>query len=85
MAYTKNDIQEAFDALEEQGLIRKSGELRGSQAGDLQPVYIATAVAKWLNETGLLRDFEEYRDRAAAQNGLLPKSKGSSLNLKNEH
>jgi hypothetical protein len=62
-------VQEAFDSLEEQGLLRKTGELRRGIAGDSQPIYVATTVSKWLNETGLISDFEEYLHRASPQNG----------------
>jgi len=57
---TGKEIQQAFDSLEEQGLIRKTGELRRGKAGALQPVYVATTVAVWLEETGLMEDFELY-------------------------
>lgn len=64
-------VQEAFDSLEVQGLLRKTGELRRGVAGDLQPIYVPTTVSRWLDETGLIRDFEEYLERTASQNGLI--------------
>lgn len=64
-------VQEALESLEEQGLLRRNGELVRGIAGDLQPVYVATTVSKWLNETGLIRDFEEYLERADPQGGLI--------------
>jgi hypothetical protein len=57
---TKNEIQEAIDSLEEQGLLRKTGDFRRGMNGDLQPVYVATPVAKWLEQTGLIDEFNEY-------------------------
>jgi hypothetical protein len=53
-------IQQAFDLLEEQGLMRKTGELVRGRAEDLQPVYTPTIVADWLDETGLIDDFNQY-------------------------
>jgi hypothetical protein len=57
---TKTEIQEAFDCLEEQGLLRKTGEFRKGMNGDLQPVYVATSVARWLDQTGLIEEFKEH-------------------------
>jgi hypothetical protein len=62
-------IQAAFDSLEEQGLMRKTGEFTRGRAGDLQPFYINTTVSKWLNETGLMKDFEEYVELTSQQRG----------------
>jgi hypothetical protein len=55
-----NEVQEAFDCLEEQGLLRKTGEFRKGKNGDLQPLYVATSVAKWLEQTGLIEEFNEH-------------------------
>jgi hypothetical protein len=67
MSTLQEIIQQAFDLLEEQGLLRKTGELRRGMAGDLQPVYTPTTVSKWLDETGLKREFQEYLDKTGQQ------------------
>ena len=61
---TTSEIQETIECLELQGLLRKTGELRRYKFGNLQPVYVSTTVAKWLNETGLIKEFLEYVDTA---------------------
>ena len=59
--------QQALDVLEEQGLIRKTGELVRGMAGDLQPVYTRTTVADWLDETGLIEDFNKHLHKLEVQ------------------
>jgi hypothetical protein len=65
----KEVVQEALVSLEVQGLLRKTGEPRRGVAGDLQPIYVATTMSKWLDETRLIDDFEEYLKLTARQTG----------------
>jgi hypothetical protein len=57
MSPLKKIIQDAFESLEAQGLMRKTGKLLRGKDGDLQPVYVATLVSKWLDETGQMNKF----------------------------
>jgi hypothetical protein len=68
-ATLKEIIQAAFDSLEEAGLMRKTGQFSRDEDGDLQPWYTATTVSKWLNETGLSKQFDEYLESKASQDG----------------
>lgn len=70
-ATMKEIIQQAFDSLEEAGLMRKTGKFMRGMAGDLQPVYTATTVSKWLDETDLRKQFDDYLESRAAQGSPL--------------
>ena len=58
--------QEALDSLEVEGLVRKTGDFRQGNDGDLQPVYVRTLVSEWLDKTGLMGEFRAFLDTRSA-------------------
>jgi hypothetical protein len=62
----KSIAQEALDSLEVQGLLRKTGDLRQGNDGDIQPIYVRTVVSEWLDKTGLMGEFLAFLDARSA-------------------
>jgi hypothetical protein len=83
MSPFKKIIQEAFDSLEAQGLMRKTGELVRGRGGDLQPVYVPTLVSKWLDETGQMDRFLASLETFWEHTSPELKRKGNEIGFEN--